>query len=333
VATLGLIVNSAARRVKHRYLAPHPFWRGLLPDESVRVTRSLEELEEAVVEFRERGIQVVAALGGDGTLHRMIDVLIRHQDEADLPMVLALAGGTMNGLPRALGTGGAPERALSTALDALHGGALPVTRRHVLRILDRNEGCTRHGFGFATGLAYRAFEEYYRSPEPGMADALRASLLPLKAALFHQPFFDGARLGVEADGAPWLPEAPHTLVASVVDNPVLWFKPFGAPLGDARAFHLVATSMRPGEMAVRLWSIFRGRCRHPKLRAGQSREVTARGGSGYLIDGDRYPAGGGIDVRLTVGPTLRFVGPLRDHPGAVASRHPRLRIGDGRDDV
>ena len=312
---LGLIVNPAARGVKRRYLGPKPFWRAHLPDECVRLTRSLDELDRAVVAFREAGVRVVAGLGGDGSLHHLVDTLLRHYDEATTPIVLALAGGTMNGLPRALGTGGQPEVVLRAAVAALEGKVSPPTRmRYLLRVTDIIHGRTRHGFGFAAGLVYRAFQEYHRRPEPGLVDAVRASLLPLGAAFLGGSFYDGIRLDVQAGGAPWLPEPPHTVVASVVDNPVLWFQPFGAPLGDAGVFHLAATSMEPGEIAPRLWSIFRGRCRHPRLRADRIREATVRGETGYLIDGDLYPSGGVVDLRLTIGPRLRFLAPLLARP-------------------
>jgi len=301
-------VNPAARGVKRRYLVADPFWGNHLPDECARVTRSLAELDQAIAAFRAAGVRVVATLGGDGSLHHLVDALLRHYDEASAPIVLALAGGTMNGLPRALGTGGPPESVLRAAVATLAGGALPPTREHhLLRVTDVAHGRTRHGFGFATGLVFRAFQEYYRAPEPGLVDAFRASVLPLKAAIFGGTFYDGVHLEVQVDGASWLPDPPHTLVASVTDNPFLWFRPFGAPLGSAAAFHLAATSMRPRELAPRLWSIFRGRCRHPRLRVDRVREATVRGNTGYLIDGDLYPSGGTVDIRLTVGPRLRFL--------------------------
>lgn len=308
-AAIGLVVNPAARGVRRRYLRSEAFWRTLLPDESVRVTANLEELDHAIAAFRGAGVRVVAGLGGDGSLHHLVEALLRHYEEATAPIVVPLAGGTMNGLPRALGTGGPPERVLRAAIAAAAQSFPSVVVRHVLRVTDAAQGCVRHGFGFAAGLIFRAFQEYYRAPEPGLTDALRVSLLPLTAALFGGSFYDRLPLVVDADGAPWLPEPPHTLVASVVDNPVLWFRPFGAPLGDAPAFHVAALAMRPREIAPRLWSIFRGRCRHPGLRVDRSRDATVRGEGGYLIDGDLYPSGGAIDVRLTVGPRLRFLVP------------------------
>ena len=308
-APIGLIVNPAARTVKRRHLVRQPFWRAQLPDPLVRLTRSLTELDDAVLAFRALGVRAVAVLGGDGSLHHLVDALLRAYAGSDVPIVLSLAGGTMNGLARALGTEGAPEAVLRTALAVLMSDAPPVRIRHVLRVTDTTTGRARYGFSFATGLVYRAFQQYYRHPDPGMAAALRASLLPFTAALFGGPFYDGVRLELQADGAPFLSEPPHTVVASVVGEPLPWFRPFGPPLGDAAAFHLGATSMRPREIAPRLWSLFRGRCRHPRLRIGRPREATVRGNIGYLIDGELYPGDGGTNVRLSVGPRLRFLAP------------------------
>ncbi len=307
-APVGLIVNRTARKVKNRYLGHEAFWRDLLPDRCVRVTGSLDELEQATTDFRQKGVRVVAGLGGDGTLHHLVDTLLRHYTADDAPLVLGLAGGTMNGLSRALGTGGHPARVLRSALAALaEGESPPFQTRNVLRITDTTRGRSLHGFGFAAGLVFRAYKEYYRNPQPGLADALRASLLPIRAAVLGGSFCDPVRLEVRAEGTAWYPDSVQTVVASVTDNPFLWLRPFGAPVGDAPAFHFAATSMRPREIAPRLWSILRGRCSHPRLRVDRVSEASVTGENGYLVDGDLYFAEGIFDLSLTVGPPIRFV--------------------------
>jgi hypothetical protein len=195
---------------------------------------------------------------------------------------------------------------LRAAVAALAIGMPALDERRLLQVTVSG-GANRLGFGFATGLVYRAFRSYYRRPQPGRADAIRASLLPLTG--IAGGFYDGVTFEVEADGAPWLAEPAHSLVASVVDRPVLWFQPFGPPLGEAAAFHLAATAMRPLELAPRLWSVFRGRCRHPRLRAGPVRDVIIRPAHGYVIDGELYPVDRGVDLRITLGPSLRFLIP------------------------
>jgi Diacylglycerol kinase catalytic domain len=308
--SVGLIVNIAARKVKNRYLGHGAFWRELLPDHCVRVTGSLDELERATADFQERGVRVLAGLGGDGTLHHLVDTLLRQYGADEVPLVLGLAGGTMNGLPRALGSGGPPARVLRSVIDALaEGDPPPFQTRHVLRITDTAGGRSVYGFGFAAGLIFRAYQEYYRSSEPGLADALRASLLPVRAALLGGSFFDPVLLEVRAAGTAWYPGSVQTVVASVTDNPFLWLRPFGTPLGEARAFHFAATSMGAREMAPRLWSILRGHCSHPRLRVDRVSDASVTGENGYIVDGDLYFAKERFDLSLTVGPPVRFVLP------------------------
>ncbi|HEU5041037.1 MAG TPA: diacylglycerol kinase family protein, partial [Gemmatimonadales bacterium] len=165
-----------------RRWAASPFWRGRLTDRQVRLTRDIDELHAALAGFRAAGMGVVAALGGDGTLHHVVNALFREGDPADAPAVLPLAGGTMNGLAHAFGTAGPPARTLDAAIAALDHPEPPLRTCRLLRVTAEPLP-TRLGFGFAAGLVFRAFESYYRRPDPGLADAIRASLLPLGVLL------------------------------------------------------------------------------------------------------------------------------------------------------
>ncbi len=304
----GLVVNGRARAVRRRYLGPAPFWASHLPSHAVSVTHTLEELDDAIARFCARNVRVVAGLGGDGSLHHLVDAIVRHYDHASLPVVLVLAGGTMNGLARAIGSGGAPDDVLATSLALLESGQLPVRKLPLLRVEDASHDVL-HGFSFATGLVFRAFETYYRRPEPGIRDAVVASLLPLRTALFGGSFYDPVRLEINADDSgPWMSGAPHTLLASVVDRPLLWFRPFGEVADHTDLINVAATMMRPREIAPRLWSIFRGRCRHPGVRIGRCSSLTVRGDCGYLIDGDLYRPES-TNVTISRGPRMNFLQP------------------------
>src|SRR5437867_5089682 len=115
---IGLIANASAGggAVRRRYLRRTPFWHSHIADSQVHITTSLAELDAAIVSLRDQRVEVLAVLGGDGTLHHAVDALLRHYpSEAGslaTPIVLALGGGTMNGVPRALGTRGRPEDVL-----------------------------------------------------------------------------------------------------------------------------------------------------------------------------------------------------------------------------
>jgi hypothetical protein len=295
--------------VRRRYLPRNRFWTGLLPDSCVRVTRSLDELQAAVADFERLGIPVVAGLGGDGSQHHLADALIRHHLRGPVPTLLALPGGTMNGIARGLGNAGPSERLLTSAIAALTRGDPAFRERGLLKVEQVADGRIRHGFSFASGLVYRALEEYYRRPEPGLLDALRASALPLWAALAGGRFYADPRMQLRTDSGASLSEPPHSILASVLHNPLLWFRPFGTVPQPANAFLLAATSLRPRQIAPKLWSLFRGRCRHPRLWIGPCREARVRSETGYLIDGELYRDGRGAEVRITVGPQLRFLVP------------------------
>jgi diacylglycerol kinase family enzyme len=306
--SLGLIVNLAARGVRRRWAAA-PFWRGRLTERQVRLTRDIHELHAALAGFRAAGMRVVAALGGDGTLHQLVNALFREGDLADAPAVLPLAGGTMNGLAHAFGTGGPPARTLDAAIAALDRREPAFRTCRLLRVNAEPPLPGRLGFGFAAGLVFRAFESYHRRPDPGLVEAIRASLLPLGTLL--RGFDEALAFDVEADGQAWLPEPAHSLAASVVHRPVLWFEPFGPPLADPGLFHLAATSLQPRELIPRLWAVYRGRCRHPRLRTGAAREVRFRASGGYVLDGELYRLPRSTDLTIGLGPTIRLLVPAR----------------------
>jgi hypothetical protein len=303
----ALLVNAQARGARRGRWSPEAWRRAGLPDERIRVTRHLGELAPAVTGLRAEGVEVIAALGGDGTLHHLVNVLLADEG-TPAPAVLPLAGGTMNGLARALGGGGPPPRVLRRTITAWSVGRRRITERRVLQVAAPGaESTTRLGFGFAAGLVYRALSDYARRPDPGLVDAVRASLLPLTG--LRGGFYDWPPMEIEADGVPWLPEPAHSAAASIVPRPLLWFEPFGGPLRDRDTFHFAATAMAPRELVPRLWSVFRGRCRHPRLRTGSARDVTLRAVRGYVLDGELLPCAPPADLRIRLGPVLRLAAP------------------------
>lgn len=249
----------------------------------------------------------MAVLGGDGTLHQVVNALPRLGDLAEAPALLPLAGGTMNGLAHAFGTAGSPPRILDAALAVLDRPTPPLQVCRLLRVTAGAPSPGRLGFGFAAGLVFHAFESYYRRPEPGLADAIRASLSPLAGLI--RGFGDAISFRVEADGQVWLPEPPHSLVASVVRRPVLWFEPFGPALAGPDAFYLAATSLPPHQLVPRLLAVYRGRCRHPRLRTGSVHEVRCRAPGGYVLDGELYRSPPAADVAIELGPAVRLLVP------------------------
>lgn len=317
---LGLIVNPAARRVRRRYLAADRFWERELPPAAVFTTHTPKELDEAVATIRARGSRIVACLGGDGTLHHTLTSVLRHFDTDDLPLLLPLAGGTLNGLARAFGTGGAPDALLHAVLAGIEHGPPAFRTRHPLRIEERGLETARFGFTFAAGLPARAARLYYQRAEPGLRDAVRVSLLAASSAFFNGRFYAPTGLAARIEADP--PEAPHTIVAGTVVRPFLWFTPFGPAPPDNGTFHVATATMTPAEVAPRLWRIFRGRCTHPGLRLAQARTADVLARDGYVVDGEIHAPAGEADLRLTLGPAVRFLDPTQRREPAGTVRTP-----------
>ena len=158
---IALVVNPKAGRVRRRDLVRDPFWQRHLPEAAVFVTADLAGLDAALCRLRARRPAVIACLGGDGSLHHLLAAALRHYGPAELPVVLPLAGGTVNGLAHAVGTGGPPEALLAAALARAREGAVPGRRLALLEIREAG-GEVRRGFTLAAGLAARAVAHYDR---------------------------------------------------------------------------------------------------------------------------------------------------------------------------
>lgn len=298
-------MNANARRVRRHYLPRDRFWQRLLPDASVRVTRNLVELRAALSSFEAQGVDIVACLGGDGTLNCVVSAILQRWDGRNAPAVLPLAGGTLNGLARAYATAGAPARTLAAALDAASTGQLRVRPWRVVSVRAASARDPLFGFTFAAGLPARAAKLYYRRADPGKLDLFRVSALPLTASIFGGSFYAPTELEVTLDGTRPL-AAPHTFVAGVVENPFQWFRPFGPTPNDGSGFYFAAASLRPRDIAPHLWSIYRGRCIHPEVYVGTGKEAEIRCGEGFVMDGELVSLDELVKLRLTLGPAIRI---------------------------
>ncbi len=301
----GLIVHASARRVRRRHLRRDRFWEGLMPPEAVFVTRHQADLDAAMAVLRERGVRAIACLGGDGSMHCLVAAMLRHfRPDDDLPVLLPLEGGTLSGLARAFGTGGRAEGVVRAALAELAAGRVPAVEVRLLEVSDPSSAPPRYGFTFAAGTAARAAALYDRKVGRGIPAAVEVMLAAFLAIFDGRPL-EQVELVVTINGELVRP-APHTVAVGVVERPFLWFTPFGQKPVRADEFRLVTVSMRPREMALRLWQIIRGRCRHPGVRLGAATALAVCGKGGYVIDGELFFQDGDFGVQISTGPTIRI---------------------------
>jgi hypothetical protein len=168
---LGVISNPFSRRNARTRLHDRLLPR-LVPDKENAVeTRTSTDLERALRYLLfERGVNVLALNGGDGTLHASVNAMMRlsrdvHSKTGEpfiLPRLLFLNGGTLNIVSRATGTKGNPVRTLKEFLKRGTGQPLSrlETRELAMLKVSVDDGSIRYGFVFGSELVANALEMY-----------------------------------------------------------------------------------------------------------------------------------------------------------------------------
>ncbi|MFZ5850283.1 MAG: diacylglycerol/lipid kinase family protein [Actinomycetota bacterium] len=159
----------------------------------------------------EEGLDLVLALGGDGTVNEVVNGLLTHGPHGGVPDLGVLPGGSTNVFVRALGLPRDPVEATGMVLTAVREG----TRRTI--------GLGRAGprwFTFSAGLGFdaevvRAVEEHRgegrrSSPALYLREAVRVffreldrSTPPLRLERSGLPPVDGLFVAIVSNAAPW----------------------------------------------------------------------------------------------------------------------------------
>lgn len=172
---VGVLVNPRAGRMKHprsrrqlQELAGHPLAYAETADlPSIRV--ALQRL------LCDHGANVLAIVGGDGTVHHTVNALLDWSDaevrsggtEPPLPRLLVLNGGTLNIVGRTCAIHGPPAEVLRRFLRDFAGRPLSLVPLRALPLLEvrwRDDAAAtpRYGFVFGSEAAYHAIELYER---------------------------------------------------------------------------------------------------------------------------------------------------------------------------
>ncbi|GII89504.1 diacylglycerol kinase [Sphaerisporangium siamense] len=166
---------------------------------------------------REKGFDVVAVLGGDGTINEAVNGMAGA--DGPPPALIVIPGGSANVFARALGLPNDPVEATGAVLEAIR-----EDRRRTVSLgqafwEDRAGGPAGRYFTFCAGLGYdaevvRAVEGlrgagYKASPGRYVHTALRHYLMTdrrhpaLRLELPHRPPVDGVFMAIVSNTAPW----------------------------------------------------------------------------------------------------------------------------------
>ena len=108
----------------------------------------------------ERGVDIVAISGGDGTVHAVLDTVLGASPFPRLPLLAVLRGGTANMTARDIGMRGPQDRALAALIQcvARGGDGLAVTGRTVMRIDPGAGRAPLHGMFFGAAAISQGIE-------------------------------------------------------------------------------------------------------------------------------------------------------------------------------
>jgi diacylglycerol kinase family enzyme len=307
----GLLVNVRAGGVLGRPGLVERL-RALVPPDHIRLTASPGEIAPALADLRDRGVEMVAIVGGDGTSTWTLTALARTWPEESLPAVLLLPGGTINTIPASVGVHGRADRALARLLEP--GGRATIRRRRVLRVVPSGEE-PRLALIFGNGVVARWLARYNSRAHRGRwiaaADVARSlgSVAiggPIARALLA-PFQGEVEVDGEARAGSFT-----GMAAGAVRHIGLGFRPFlTIPTeGSLDHFHWIETSAGGFGLALELPAARLGLLplaeglRHAAARAVRVRLAKPEP---YTLDGDLFPPC--ADLRVELGPEIRFAYP------------------------
>jgi diacylglycerol kinase family enzyme len=304
--TIGIIVNYKSRRNRMSRRNPVDLFNeigGSYVD--VRATQSINEISGVVKIFMEDNIPIIAASGGDGTVHHVVTQIIRIYKKNPLPQLLILKGGTMNNISRSINLRGSDVSILRRAIDALQRGREMTTyRRDTMKVGDS------YCFLFGNGMTADFLNEYYARGKSytSLVRFIVQAIAKSMRGSESSSLFKGFRGRIYVDGE--LLDSDHFLyiLAGTVEHIGMGFSPLPRANERENTFQVIVNGMKPFELARSLLKLRHGiSIDNPYNfdRVVQRMRIEIGEKFLYTMDGDLFEADGVIDVE--VGPSVQLV--------------------------
>jgi diacylglycerol kinase family enzyme len=291
VPGIGVVVNPHAKG-NRRLTAPREARLAdiLGDDGTVRVTSDLGAIEAVAREYHDRGIDILAICGGDGSDHCTLTAFHRVYGASRLPMLLPLRAGTINYIADATaGRRGTPEQVLARVVrDYRRGKTHVTTERDVLRV-----NGDQLGFLLSFGTAVNYLRAYYALDEQGPWAAAKLLGRLIASATFgthiSRAVFQAIEADIDCDGDP-LPFRLFTFFfVGTVDQIALGFRPTYLALRKRGFFHVVGGPIPARRLIRHAMRIYRGfPTGEPELYDNVGQRLTVRFArpTHLMLDGD-----------------------------------------------
>ncbi|MEI6079123.1 MAG: diacylglycerol kinase family protein [bacterium] len=317
---VGLITNVNAKRIRKTIINASDLYQ-ILGGESAclhRETATLDELKEAVREFREKKIQIILSNGGDGTHQQLINTLIDNFRDYS-PFIVPLKSGTMNMLAKNLDLNLSPYDTVEWIKRLMEKKEKPVISvRSLLQVDSPELKKPRYGFVFIAGCGFKVLNLYYSYPEGGKRSASKAIISSMMGWLtgnkMSKNIYTYTPSTIMIDDKKF--EFPYLItLASSLEKLVMGFSPFALKHVNHDGFFF----MIDGEPMTKNYNIFK----FFKLNdeeVWKEKRLVSRGkvlkldvDGGFSIDGELIKLNGGsglTPVTVTRGPKINFITPI-----------------------
>ena len=298
--TIGLISNPHSRRNRSQLAAV----QGIVanhPNIHHHITQSTDEIPRVLQGFAQRGVDVLAVNGGDGTTAQVFSELLEQRPFARLPSVILLPGGTTNMNVGDVGLRGKLIGAVRRMANWAERGSDDVERltRPILRAEGSVDGRIACGMFFGTGTIISGIEYCHNTVHSmGIIDELGPGVVTIRTIwgiARKEPYFsDPTPIRIEFDSATDTETRQVVLLLiSSLERLFLGLRPYW---GVENAPLHCTWVQRPTRKVFRAFaSVLRGR---PNRHAGQengyfshnAREIRLWVDGAFTLDGEIYHA-------------------------------------------
>lgn len=309
---IGVLLNrNAGKHRLFRTRLAEDLRRTLEPQDLLRETWRLEQVKDALADFRAAGIDTLAIAGGDGSNHHVLSAAVEVFGADNLPAVMLLCGGTHNAHALSVGIRGRPRALLGRLVEMRQRGQSPAwASRTLLRLSDNRRSW--YGFTMATGFMYRFYQELLTGTGDSATQVLRRLLSWSGAFVLGsrrlQETFRLEQERVEVEGTACDFSENNGVACSGMEKLGLGFTPFPLAARTPGRFQAAVVKIRPGAFIKLMGHWWRGRLpRHPDVFVAETSRVVlpGRNARGFVLDGELYQASGRLCIES--GPVVRLL--------------------------
>ena len=239
---IGIIINANAKKNRKMKKDPGAIYRDLGGSfVDVRLTGSLAELDQVLVDFKKKEIDYLGIAGGDGSLHHGLTHAIKVYGEGKLPPVIIFKGGTMDNVSRSLALKGKGPGILKRLIGEIEkGNAIRTVKRSTMKI--EKSYCFLFGTGFVTNF----LEEAYSGKEKGLMTNINVISKSIKQ-IIRDPengsLFQGFKGNLYADGEQIQLKEVKAILAGTVEHIGMGFSPLYRSLEIEESFHAIVSGI------------------------------------------------------------------------------------------